>query len=481
PDVAEVSVVKNLKAKPADQEISLTFSSDRNASQYEVFISTKINNLIDCSESSNECRSVLVKENEAIFNQLDNAQQYSLWVRALNAEGNSGEVSAVIRLSPDQYTRASNTHTIDFEQSLAKLSNEGEVLEEEAANWHCVFDNNSKLVWEVKHDTADFNTRYPGHVGHKYAWKNTDAEKNLGQIGSDSPDVIPGIDGRVFCDDDGSDALLACNTEAYAQLFNREAICGFSDWRLPTAKELQTIISYTSNDLFDTQYFPLANQQQGRLWTEETAANTPENAIVMDLKEFHGELSKARNAIAIRLVRGNAEAAKPIFRFVFPRGEYSFVDDVVTRLQWRICSEGTTRRVTTLFGIYSTYCIDDLKRDFYGKLTDVDGFYTFEEAIAKQKSGWRLPTLAELKTLAANQQDIHGTFYADPFVFPNAALSSDDDFYKRNHFVPEEGRNEFWSATEDPADSDKVFTMNLGTGEITKRSKNYYARARLVK
>jgi len=46
-----------------------------------------------------------------------------------------------------------------------------------------------------------------------------------------------------------------CDTEKFVAAVNAEALCGFTDWRLPKREELRSIIDYESRNL-ESSHFP---------------------------------------------------------------------------------------------------------------------------------------------------------------------------------------------------------------------------------
>jgi len=169
---------------------------------------------------------------------------------------------------------------------FVKLANTGELLEDDASSWECVEDRNSKLTWEVKKNDGGIRDR-----DNSYSWLReingeTDGTNNGGRCRG-------GVD---------------CDTSSYARAINSQELCGFSDWRLPTKEELETLVDYNNNPkqaTINMSYFPEAIPSW--YWT---ASENPElegyawyvlfkNGIALnDLKERPKH---------IRLVRGNTE------------------------------------------------------------------------------------------------------------------------------------------------------------------------------
>jgi hypothetical protein len=119
------------------------------------------------------------------------------------------------------------------------------------ANWACVRDNVTGLVWEVK------TTQGLRSQGNLYSWYNPDAAENGG---------APGVQNGGRCE--GSN----CDTNAYVQEVNKQGLCGNKDWRLPTRKELLSIVDNGQlKPAIDTSYFP--NTPSAHFWSSSPYAD----------------------------------------------------------------------------------------------------------------------------------------------------------------------------------------------------------------
>ncbi len=150
--------------------------------------------------------------------------------------------------------------------SYTKLDASGNALPASAASWSCVKDNITGLTWEVK--TADGGLR--------------DKSKTYTNWG----------DGR------------SGDASAFAAAVNATSLCGYTDWRLPTAFELQGIVDYGvayPGPSVDGAWF--INSVGNRDWSSSPYAGFADSAwgvgfssgyVNGDLRSFYG---------AVRLVR----------------------------------------------------------------------------------------------------------------------------------------------------------------------------------
>jgi hypothetical protein len=164
----------------------------------------------------------------------------------------------------------------------SKLDAVGQVLPDDAADWSCVVDNVTGLIWEVKVDDPND----PRHVEHTYSWRRSDASTNGGSAGEA---------------DGGQCEGSLCDTAALLDVVNLEGLCGASDWRTPSRAELATLIhSGVGSPAIAVEYFPLAG---GSVWTRSPAASSPDLAWRVDMNTGELALDDKIHALRVRLVR----------------------------------------------------------------------------------------------------------------------------------------------------------------------------------
>lgn len=159
-----------------------------------------------------------------------------------------------------------------------KVANTGALLSDNAAQWDCVLDDKTQLMWEVKR-------REPGlqNTAHTYTWFDGKSGIKNGEYSHNCQQQ------------DG------CNTQNFMQALNTQTLCQFDDWRLPNAHELRSLLRYKSYDpLIDRAYFP--NTQPNLYWSSssEKGADT-----AVDIAFFYGGTSGSDKSFdsSIRAVR----------------------------------------------------------------------------------------------------------------------------------------------------------------------------------
>jgi hypothetical protein len=167
------------------------------------------------------------------------------------------------------------------------------LLGSDLTDWGCTRDNVTGLIWEIK--TADGGLRDKDWT---YTWFSSDSSTNGG---------ISGERGHY----DSCGGFLnnhQCNTEAYVAEVNalEPALCGYTDWRMPTLEELRGLVNYTGGTAIDYSYFPNTNYS-GAYWSASTYAPHPEAAWYLTFYNGgDGAISKGYYLwhLVVRLVRG---------------------------------------------------------------------------------------------------------------------------------------------------------------------------------
>jgi hypothetical protein len=150
-----------------------------------------------------------------------------------------------------------------------------------ASDWGCTRDNVTGLIWEIKR--ADGSLR-------DVNWRYSKFDRN--------PATNGGSEGMAS----GGTCLTAgrCDTEKYVDDVNAAGLCGANDWRMPTVRELLSIVHYGNAEYIDVAHFP--NSPSTDYWTITPwgAANDAGWLVSGGAAWYLGNSYTA----AVRLVRG---------------------------------------------------------------------------------------------------------------------------------------------------------------------------------
>ena len=284
--------------------------------------------------------------------------------------------------------------------------------ESSGTRWSCVRDNVTGLFWEVKtndgiHDSSsDIRKGISNNIHHK---DNTYHWGGVTTIGRDFKDASKNM--ASYTDD--WDTLVEGS--------NKESLCGYNDWRVPTREELRSIVDYgVTKYAIDSNYFPGTAGLTIYLSASPYAKVDPKsNGKVYGWVVYFSNGNDYMYSIldgpylgAVRLVRGNKSTYNASYSKAKAIGEQKVdgsivnewpdnrynqhgdgtVTDTKTALMWKQCPEGQN----------GSSC------SFHSGVADV---YTWEEALkraeALNKSGfagyndWRVPNIKELASLVA--------------------------------------------------------------------------------
>ncbi len=200
---------------------------------------------------------------------------------------------------------------------------------------------------------------------------------------------------------------------------NTQAPCGFSDWRLPTANELLSLMNAAST----TGTAPNADRtgavdaMAGRYWSSESVATASSNAWYLDASNAGATSFAAKtDSNQVRLVRGAATSA------VCDNSDKRFksfadgtIEDTIKGLMWKSCPEGNSGNAcaTGSAAAFTTAAQMVAQMNAANALGSTTGLgYT----------DWRIPTRNELASLLA--RSCTGNLAAPASIIPlNGPLS----------------------------------------------------------
>lgn len=175
---------------------------------------------------------------------------------------------------------------------FTKIANDGRTLPAEAelgdgpGDWACTRDNVTGRLWEVKTDNGGWRDK-----DWTYTWYDPA-----------SPDDNPGDAGDTSTCNDTLNGWR-CNTANYVIAVNAAKLCGYSDWRMPSIKELESLVDYGRySPAIDRGYFP--HTPSSYVWSGSPWAYSPSSALGVDFGYGGANYGDRSDDFHVRLVRG---------------------------------------------------------------------------------------------------------------------------------------------------------------------------------
>lgn len=177
---------------------------------------------------------------------------------------------------------------------FTRLDSLGDEVDDLTKPWSCVRDNITGLVWEVKTTGTGLHSR-----NHTYSWYQTSDD---GGFNGDRNAT-------------GTSCSIAnCDTSGYTSAVNGAGLCNFNDWRIPTHRELMSIVHFgkTGTPMIDTTMFPnSAPSGVSPLWywtrissVDGSGGGNALNAWAIDFTTGNDNFLYKGTPAYIRLVRG---------------------------------------------------------------------------------------------------------------------------------------------------------------------------------
>jgi hypothetical protein len=140
-------------------------------------------------------------------------------------------------------------------RGFVKLDGQAAELADAAQAWSMVRDTATGLVWEIKNGSdGAADPLNPHDADNRYTWYDDNASRNGGNAGTAG---------------DGTD------TQDFIASLNGSAFGGFTDWRLPTARELMWVLDRgrEAPPFIDERYFPFLTDEYWTATTDPTGAS----------------------------------------------------------------------------------------------------------------------------------------------------------------------------------------------------------------
>lgn len=244
--------------------------------------------------------------------------------------------------------------------------------------WLMTRDNVTGLIWEIKQNKdGTVNYGNPHDADNTYTWYDSNPETNCG---------VPGTLG---------DGITSFDTEQFINALNSHNYGGFNDWRMPTIKELASLVNRDVWDpIIDAGRFP--GTQSDVYWSSTT--ETYDTGNVWYVFFFDGRHDST----------GSSKASSLYVRAVRD-GQSGLFDDSI--ISGRMVDNGDDTVTDTAVGLM-------------WQQTTAPGKYSWQNALSYAEGSeiagyhdWRLPNINELKTLVDFTRD-------DPAIDPIAFLGT---------------------------------------------------------
>ena len=309
-----------------------------------------------------------------------------------------------------------------------KVSNSGVDLPADAAlgsgpeDWACTRDNVTGLIWEVKSDDGGLRDQ-----DWLYTWYYTDPNDNGGDAGDAGGDTC------------GGTLETTCNTEAYATAINAQALCGFETWRVPTARELTSIVNYAipalagegDPPMIDPDYFPNTLSQSPDFgpasvyWSVDALAQV-DFAIFAWFVAFNDGAANFANKdllASVRLVTDGSAPSRVAAGGEQPDCQFNPAIRPSTLGAFTVNGDGTVSDSRT--GLMWDQCL--LGQDTGNQCAGTDARFAWADGLAAVADNnaqghlgyedWRMPNIRELLTLVERACVYPALDHA---IFPNA-------------------------------------------------------------
>jgi hypothetical protein len=321
--------------------------------------------------------------------------------------------------------------------SFTKLDGSGNALSSSATSWVMVKDNVTGLVWEMKTNKDGVkNYNDPHDADNTYTWYDSNSATNGGNAGTEG---------------------LGTDTEDFVRALNDANYGGYSDWRMPTIKELAYIVNYSipyPGPTIDTGYFP--NTVSSLYWALTTHARYTYDAWGVYFNSGHAKYIYKHSSYYVRAVRGGQSGGVLGDSVI---GSFDAVDS------------GLSNDVSAATGGYTDNgdgTVTDISTGLMWQKASSSIKETWDDALAYCEglnfggnTDWRLPTIKELRSLAdySRYSPAINTTY-----FPDTLSSS---FY--------------WSSTTYALYTNDAWGVYFADGDDTNCIKHWYPHVRAVR
>lgn len=244
------------------------------------------------------------------------------------------------------------------------------------------------------------------------------------------------------------------NSEAFIKSLNDTNYGGFSDWRMPTKKELTCLLVYSDSytgPRINNDYFP--NTVSSFYWSSTSVSRNPRNAFGMNFSNGNDDNDNKFGSYYVRAVRGGQSGSSG-----------SLAAGSLDSMSGASTANGNTLDSCTDNGDGT---VTDTSSGLMWEQAGSSNEMTWEQALAYSEAlncggytDWRLPTIKELQSLVDYSRYNPAI---DTACFPKAVVSR------------------YWSSTTDPVSTSSAWCIHFNDGGDDSYDKLGNANVRAVR
>ena len=319
------------------------------------------------------------------------------------------------------------------QRSYTKLGQGGIELPDSATiadGWIMTRDNVTGLIWEIKTRNGSIHGR-----DNKYTWCNTDPNTNMGRKGR--------------CENEQ-------NTEEFIKDLNNSSFGGYNDWRLPTIKELSSLVLINRNrydPAIEIDYFP-NTRSSSWYWSSTSYVRDVALDDVWCVMFGEGGIRRWDKYLFSAYVRA-VRSEQPVTSSSFQDNHDGTITDSTTGLMWQKCSMGQIYNPTNR-------CEGEVVRYTWKEALDLCENFDFAGY-----NDWRLPNRIELQSILDYSK-------FEPSLNTEYLFPDDESF---NYWL----FGEHWSSTSHVNSFGSAWLVSFYNGSIDSSPKYWSSSVRCVR
>jgi hypothetical protein len=259
-------------------------------------------------------------------------------------------------------------------------------------------------------------------------------------------DNVTGLIWEVKTSDNAGDTFTFADASAvHAAAVNTAQLCGFNDWRVPTRRELLSIVHHGAGAVRGNRPDVLSEHcRHDFYWSSDIYAPDSGQRVGRQFQQWQYQRRPPDHGYLVRLVRSD----QPTPPSNFSDNSNGTVTDLTTGLMWDRCSWGQTWDDVT------NECDDDATPHDWEAALGIA--VTANAANHRGYSDWRLPNRTELESLV----DLSTS---------NPAIDTDR--------IPQYAERSFWSSTVYTPNPAGAWNVGFNNGDYRRQPDQRQPRA----